>query len=530
MKRTPITTAMALFSIGISIVIVGTTAMIENPEFVHSLPTGINELLGIETAEQKSLPAQLAIEPILFCQDSDAGSTNVTGVTSVANQTTGLITTTVDYCANQNTLVEYSCSGSSQVTSAQVTCPYGCLSGRCMKQEEKGIVYLVHAIDTEAKPISFSSSTPTLTTGDFQPGGEVDKMMQDDFRNKFVDSFGGKIKISWFLQTQELFCHTNPANCTVVNDLMKPYASQIASRGDSIDWHSHFDDYASHTYPKPWWDQITTFNGTQYTHGTDKQIFEGTLSQLILQQQTFPSIYKAGWAWENTDLSNWLENVMPFDFSNISPVKNVNAFDPYENIYDWSRASQDWLPYHPSVTDYQVAGTMKRDIFRCIPTSASSLVHYAFQRASTTGMSAACFTTHSFGQPTKNMNLNNDIQNAKNAFPTVKFKYVTALEAAQAVKGYADTEKPFVTVLAGGNYFQVNSSEALFGYPYAAVKTTDGKYIKVQPVSVTPKTQMNSSDFQWLFDLRSVPYAQVTFAGSDYAGNTFVTQVFTPSQ
>lgn len=535
MKISPITTAMAILSIGISIVIVGTAAMIENPDFVHSLPTGINELLGIETAEQKSMPVQpqVVIDPILFCQDTDNASIMVTGITSVADQTTGVITSNVDYCENSATLIEYSCSATlskSQLTSARVTCPYGCLNGRCLKQSDRGVVYISTAIDTEAKAVNPSSATPTLSISDFQAGGEVEKMMGSDFRNQYIDSFGGKIKISWFLQTQEMFCHTIPANCTVVNDLMKTYGPQIASNGDYIAWHSHFDDYASHIYPKPWWDQITTFNGTQYTHGTDQQLMEKALATIMIDQKVFPSIYKSGWAWENTDVSNWLENVMPYDYSNISPIKNLYSYDPYENMYDWSRASQAWTPYHPSTTDYQVAGSMKRSIFRCIPSSGSPLVIYAFQQAVSNGMTSACFTTHSFSQPTKNLTYAADIKAAQNAYPTIKYKYVTSLEAAQAMQGYNDTTPPTLFITNAGKAFLISSDEPIFGYPYAAVKTKDGQYIRVQPMSATAKAVPDDGEFHWVFNLENVSYAQVVFGASDYAGNTFLSDVFTPKQ
>ena len=61
-------------------------------------------------------------------------------------------------------------------------------------------------------------------------------------------------------------------------------------------------------------------------------------------------VFRAGFHIENPD-SNWfLNQFIPFDYSNQSCDQvNLN----YGRFENWKNAPKDWAPYHPSHDDYK---------------------------------------------------------------------------------------------------------------------------------------------------------------------------------
>jgi hypothetical protein len=388
---------------------------------------------------------------------------------------------------------------------------------------EPGVVYVVHAVDAECWWLNGGVFQQVFDLSDYQPGGKIDQVTQEQFRLSNVDSFGEGLKLSWFLTTQEPYFHSAHNDPGIVLTSMKPYWSRAESLGDCFGWHYHHADWADMNGDSIFfWNQLTTFDGTEYTHGADVDLAEKMLSYLVLEHRFYPVVFRSGWLWENTDFSNWLDAIVPFDFSNIAPEKReATTNDAWGNIYDWSRAPADWSFYHPSSVDYQSPGDLKRTVFRCY---ASDLEYEpAFARALAGDTVMVCMGIHSFSHlpafaPTKKL------RELARLYAPVKFKFVNALEGAKLMLGCDDHTAPQVTVARRWDTITVVSNEPLFSFPYCAVETIDNNYVRLLPMSST--TEDICEVTQWTFDLSSIDYLRFTFGGTAPCGNSFVSEVY----
>ena len=221
-----------------------------------------------------------------------------------------------------------------------------------------GKVYVVCAIDTEG-PIDDKRKPEILNTWE-----RVDSLIKGitakEFRSAYVDSSKGSLVYSWFILHLTGF-KTNPFNRpmeynAVYDHYLDEFKETFEGNNDGIYWHYH--------QPAP--SGVGNEWCRDWTHCTE---YNNVLSHWILDRGFFPSCFRAGGRIEDDDLSNWLEQWIPFDYTNNSG--NVN-WDKKESdgkklkeVCDWTRAPQDWSPYHPSKDDYQSPGGQKRYLFRC---------------------------------------------------------------------------------------------------------------------------------------------------------------------
>ncbi|MCX6791304.1 MAG: hypothetical protein NTV62_03930, partial [Candidatus Gribaldobacteria bacterium] len=99
------------------------------------------------------------------CLDTDHGiNFNIKGLTSgLADGNATALSTSVDYCSNQNTLIEYSCSTflNRYQTKTTYTCPYGCEDGACINSTTitkipRNLIAGLNAISFPLKPSNLS--------------------------------------------------------------------------------------------------------------------------------------------------------------------------------------------------------------------------------------------------------------------------------------------------------------------------------------------------------------------------------------
>lgn len=477
----------------------------------------------------KKLPTQ---EPQLAiygtCSDTETTQSYSNAGTTTITSYSGQKTSFADTCIDAKTVKEYSC-GKNTLIQEKHTCPSRCINGAC-----KGTVYVAHTVDTEARTYGSPTTdfSKTLILDDFATGGLVDKVTDPNgwYRTSYRDSFGNPAKYTWFLLADEEYCNSNLQTCTPVHDAMKPYASRIESNGDQLAYHYHHLGWTvnpgdgTHYY-----NAFLSMNGKESATGTDIQVAERSLSSVMINHQMYPAFFRSGWAWENTDFSNWLDNVFIFDSSNLSPNYNTVIAEAgvIANVYDWSRATRSWNPYHPSATDYQVPGDLKRWQFRISNQQAD--FDQAFKQANNGNDVLLTTVTHTynFGQ---GLEYEKWLRNYTNQNPGVQFKFVTALEGAQAVLGFQDTTPPSILVTRTGNTFNVTSNEPLYTFPFAAIHTAQGDYRRVQPLVQSGQT--NVGLYTWSYSVDSDVLAAATpgtnapvivFGGSDRAGNTFIT-------
>jgi hypothetical protein len=272
---------------------------------------------------------------------------------------------------------------------------------KTQQSKRQGTLYMVLAVDTEPRPANgddYSVGLDVQYLSDQSDSGEVARLMRDDWRRQYRDSEGGLPKITWFAMTSEQVC--DQLGCEAVFQQLANFKTDVNRWGDEIGWHYHHTDLTVvDTGTVYRWNQLISFDGTAYTNGSDVQICENSLNHLVADLDFFPTVYRAGWCWENNDFSRWIENVIPFDLSCYSP----KSFDWPEYLgsrakeFDWTRAPLTWRPFHPDISDYQRPGAMKRYLSRCVVGFGDDDIRLIKQGVDSGEDQLFAWATHSYG-------------------------------------------------------------------------------------------------------------------------------------
>jgi hypothetical protein len=372
-----------------------------------------------------------------------------------------------------------------------------------------GRVYVVHAIDTETRDLNPFVYSQTLM---------------------FRDSEGHRVEFTWFALTHESYLFSDRKSATVVFEQLDRYAQQMKFLGDAVGWHYHNADWNNPhdtTDNAGCWKQFITFDGSDYMHGSDIALAEGMLARLIIDKRVYPSVYRSGWTWESAEFSRWLDDVVPFDFSNAAPLTSLmprSVRDTSGGAYDWMRAPSDWSYYHPDSSDYQKAGKLKRTIFRCFPGHRAIDLNFsmAFKKAKSGENVLVAAYAHSFDDLAQFCRITTStLRNTSQAFPEVRYEFVTALEGVKRVRGLENEKPPRIRMRRIGNEFVVISNKPLYCFPYGAARDASGAYFRVRPTSVNP--DRSRRDYRWTFDLSRMNFVEFAAACVDVAGNVVLT-------
>lgn len=384
-----------------------------------------------------------------------------------------------------------------------------------------GSVYVVLAIDTEG-PATDSRHPELLSTW-----GAIDKFLgklfSARFRSQVLDGDGKGPVISWFILSWTGFT-MNPVRRRfgyhrIYDHFVDHWGSRIVEYGDGIYWHYH--------HPAP------SGVATEWcSRWSSNQEYYNILNRLVIERAYFPSVFRAGGPLETNEMSNWLEEWIPFDYSNRAGDINWDALDSggmkVRETSDWSRAPADWSFYHPSADDYQRPGNMRRTVFRCLDL-ASRL------NALKESDIAAAFTAAEAGKDVIMAVFDHDYRDRGDHFveyllkpvervasqhPRVRWRYANALEAAQAVLGYAE-KRPLSFRLSherATGTITISADRELFGpRPYVVSKYTDkDEYVQEEPIGLGGCT--------WRVGIKDGGRERVIgVAASDLFGNVGVT-------
>ncbi|MBF0511541.1 MAG: hypothetical protein HQL13_04340 [Candidatus Omnitrophica bacterium] len=348
----------------------------------------------------------------------------------------------------------------------------------------QGRVFVVCAIDTEG-PIDDARKPEILNSWD-RVDALVERLKPKDFRMTTLDSQGRGLVYSWFILHLTGF-KTNPFKRAmgyhaVFDHYLKQHGMNFQDNEDGIYWHYHHPAVSGigNEWCRDW------------THCTE---YYNILSRLVIERNFFPACFRAGGRIEDDDLSNWIEQWIPFDFSNNSGQVNWDQIESdgkrLGDICDWSRASLSWRPYHPSADDYQALGDQKRWMFRC--PDLDSPVHQlrdedirqAFREAQAGKDTVLAFFEHdrrdSVIDKIKNVCLR--IKQISDEFREVPWFYTNAKEAAQKCLGLdVGTLPRFKVSVYGDNRILILGEEPIFGQaPFVCTRGQD--VFEQQPVS-----------------------------------------------
>ena len=351
---------------------------------------------------------------------------------------------------------------------------------------------------------------------------EIGEMLEDiqsnEFRAKMVDKDGKGWVYNWFCLDHVNMNGINPRKRDLGHHKVFDYYSnktlEEGNQRDYISWHYH---------PIPY---TQNYHNSGVAYLNSQNIWE-ILARKIIERNWFPSTYRPGFHTIRPD-SNWfLEQWIPFDFSNQSTDNEGDQPDLTLGRYgDWRRATKSWTPYHPDIDDYQKKGNCRRWIFRCLNMEARLReltqldVDEAFKQADSGETTVLSFTNHDFRKMSNEIDkIRSYIKRSQVKFPDVQIIFSSAINAAREVLNLRPNRVDLNLELIENKEdlikIKVTTNSNIFGpQPFLAIKTKKNEYI-------WENFDKGLSDFEWYFTFDSMHIPSSIIDKIGIAANSF---------
>ena len=350
------------------------------------------------------------------------------------------------------------------------------------------------------------------------------RIMSTEFRGRFPDSFGNGWIYNWFIMDHVGY-QSNPRNRDLGYDkVWNCYTEYLEAHNlnqDGIHFHHH---------PIPF-SQAANHCATHFFSHTPV-IYE-ILARKIIDHAWFPSVYRPGFHSIRPDSHWFLEQFIPFDYSNQRTENDLEEqIDLARGRFgDWRRAPLSWEPFHPDHDDYQIPGTCRRWTARClnVGTRARLLgekdVVRAFAEAESGKSVVMSFTNHDFREMAEDVEYAAGlIGQVAERYPQVKFRWCEAREAIRMAMKLQKTPAPKVKQNLTGDLLHISLGHDSFGpQPFLAIKTKEGRYLHDNLDSQRP-----FREWTYTFDEHTIPLESVdtiAWATNDSFGNTVVSRI-----
>lgn len=349
---------------------------------------------------------------------------------------------------------------------------------------------------------TFSSHLTNFMDDWTKLGAMLDRAMSEGFRNEVRDSFGGGWVYSWFC-VDHVDYTVNPRRRTIgyhaIFDHYRELLNHPANRRDGLHWHMHPMSVYREAHRC-----ATSFLNSP--HALE------VLARRIIERRWFPSCFRAGFQAERPDLHWFLEQYVPFDFSNTSEEDSSQTLQHADlgggRSGDWRLAPRDWGVYHPSHDQYQIPGNCRRWIARALNVlnrfaSIDAMeVEKAFRQAQEGKPTLLCIASHDFRDLVPEVRFFRKLMVESGAkFPDVQVKFGEAREAFRSVIG-VDTDAP-------GLELAVTLERSPSGLPRRLlVETIQGRVFGPQPFLAikTRSKRFIHDNFDFTTDLKSWHY------------------------
>ncbi len=373
-----------------------------------------------------------------------------------------------------------------------------------LSQSSNGRILIVYGSDTSVNGgLDVGRRHPTVVTSLYtQPGFNAHHIMDPAYRETLLDSYGHPLIMTWWMLTGSIFraaTNTNvPYPSPLSLHLMRKYhGGALASFGDELTLHYHtwvWSDYDNDGVA--YWNQARSFKECQ-------EDFVTVLAENLLEEENFPVSFRSGWHYMDNDWQVFLDRWIPFSLHDDWPSKRIDETEPIDNVFDWSRASSDWIPFHPSLTDYQVPGNARGWNVRSksIERVSREALEQAFVQASQGKDQVLCLWDHLaddniFPSLTRVNGLLHELSNQYG----IPFEFKGATEAMQIWLGSTDSVAPelfFSENRIGGTVtFSVETNEPIFQIqPFVAVKTVEERYHLVEMTATGPMSWVSASAY-----------------------------------
>jgi hypothetical protein len=347
----------------------------------------------------------------------------------------------------------------------------------------------------------------------------LDVLFSDELRTSHPDSLGNPYVFSWFCLDHVGF-ESNPRRRILgYNEIVRHYLSRLNQNKafckypDSIEWHYHAVPFSR---------KANQFGLNWSYDNCHLQV----LSRRLLDFSIFPSCYRAGGWIERPDINLFLEQWVPFDYSNHRLSFTNTAQPDYisKRFSDWSRARADWCAYHPSLRDYQAEGDLRRAIFRSLSIDARAGgitgddIELAFEQARSGKCPVLSVTNHD------NRDMRVEIEYVwrllsaiRKKYSDVQLVYVGARDAAMLHLHAKLSTQWAIGVDIRGNCLIIKSDRELFGpQPFLAFQTKTGQYYHDN------FSRVNEREWFYEFDSYTIPMhgvAKIGVAAHDIYGS-----------
>ncbi|MGA8151688.1 MAG: hypothetical protein WB952_12110 [Terriglobales bacterium] len=314
--------------------------------------------------------------------------------------------------------------------------------------------------------------------------GMLLELMGESFRTQVHDSAGGGWIYNWFC-VDHVDYDSNPRRRDIGYHNIFAHYRALIQETNSVHDGLHFH-YHPHSFRREanrcathWWASSNSLHEI--------------LSRRVIDQHWFPAAHRPGFHVIRPD-SNWfLEQHIPFDFSNQAMVDNAVDGEQFGllggRFGDWRRAPTTWAPYHPSADDYQVPGDCRRWIARCLNVGTRYRlleerdVRQAFREAAEGKPVILAITNHDFRNMAPDINAVRELlQHVARDFPDVPFLFseaVTAMRGALNLEPLppCELELEIQNVNDSTHVLKVHSTTPTFGpQPWLALRTVEGTY------------------------------------------------------
>ena len=387
----------------------------------------------------------------------------------------------------------------------------------------EGTVYLVLGSDTatwEGMDVARYNCAYAVTLYT-DPSRNAALVMDPAFRSGLVDSYGTPVKLTWWMMAGNIFRYATNTNMPHPNSmtlhLMKKYqGSAIARWGDELSLHYHTFVWTDYDGDGKWyWNQAKDFAETA-------DDFDVILAEMLLEEQTFPVSFRSGWHAMDNAWQQRLDTLLLFSMHNDWPAKRTETTEPIDNVYDWSRAPSVFVPFHPSPADYQTPGAGRGWNVRSkyMASADSAFMAKIFAQAAAGTDQVVCLWAHlpetDFLDNVRKVHTST--VKAASRYPTVPFRYCSAIEAMQRWLHTADTTRPVVSLEEIGGTeplrWKITSSEPTFQpSPFVAAKNRYEEYI------VLPLMRVGARTWETTSGIPSADLAKVGVALTDTVGN-----------
>ena len=324
-------------------------------------------------------------------------------------------------------------------------------------------VYIVHCVDAEGplseRPLSLDWGLPQVNDEPLTPDfaqleselktviaehrrrtlhswevimGMLRRATSEEMRFRRKDSFRGGWIYNWFCMDHIDFLHNPRQRAMGVHQVFDFYQELVRDQGmgDAVHWHFH----PMSTYRE------AHRSATSYLNSP--QLYE-ILCRRLLERGWFPRANRSGFQDQRPDSHWFLEQWIPFDFSNtafhtIDPEENPDLIDG--RFADWRWAPDDWRTYHPHHDHYQLEGRCRRKIARCLNVLSrfanidETELKTAFVRANEGTPTLVAIATHDW----RDLNVEVEyvrflLQKIAPQFPDVRYRFSESVEAFNAV-------------------------------------------------------------------------------------------------